>query len=93
MAFAATQMDLEIVILSEINQTEKYKHHIIPLTQMGEMGCGWETDPRKREYIYIQLIHFVVQQKLIQYGKATIPTFKTNSTNELIYKTEIESQM
>jgi len=32
MAFAATQMDLEIVILSEINQTEKYKHHIIPLT-------------------------------------------------------------
>ena len=32
MAFAATRTNLEIVILSKINQTEKYKHHIIPLT-------------------------------------------------------------
>jgi len=27
--FAATQMDLEIIILSEVSQTKKDKHHII----------------------------------------------------------------
>ena len=31
MLFAATWMDLEIVILSEISQTEKDKYHMIPL--------------------------------------------------------------
>ena len=29
--FAATQMDLEIVILSEVSQTEEGKGHMIPL--------------------------------------------------------------
>ena len=29
--FAATWMDLEIIILSEISQTEKDKHHMISL--------------------------------------------------------------
>ena len=29
MPFAATWMDLEIVILSEVNQTEKDKYHIL----------------------------------------------------------------
>ena len=29
MPFAATQMDLEIVILSELSQTEKKKYHMI----------------------------------------------------------------
>ena len=28
MPFAATQMDLEIIILSEVSQTEKDKYHI-----------------------------------------------------------------
>ena len=28
MPFAATWMDLEIIILSEVNQTEKNKYHI-----------------------------------------------------------------
>ena len=32
MLFAATQMDLEIVILSEVSQTEKHKYHMISLT-------------------------------------------------------------
>ena len=32
MPFAATQMDLEIVILSEVSQTEKHKYHMISLT-------------------------------------------------------------
>ena len=29
--FAATQMDLEIIILSEVTQTEKDKFHVISL--------------------------------------------------------------
>ena len=31
MPFAATWMDLEIIIISEVSQTEKDKYHIIPL--------------------------------------------------------------
>ena len=31
MPFAVTWMDLEIIILSEISQTEKDKHHMISL--------------------------------------------------------------
>ena len=31
MPFAATGIDLEIIILSEVSQTEKYKYHMISL--------------------------------------------------------------
>ena len=31
MPFAATWMDLEIITLSEVNQAEKDKYHMIPL--------------------------------------------------------------
>ena len=31
MPFAATRMDLEITILTEVRQTEKDKYHMIPL--------------------------------------------------------------
>ena len=32
MSFAATWMDLEVIILSEVSQTEQDKFHIISLT-------------------------------------------------------------
>ena len=32
MPFAATWMDLEMIILNEVSQTEKDKYHMIPLT-------------------------------------------------------------
>ena len=32
MPFAATQVQLEIIILSEVRQTEQDKYHTIPLT-------------------------------------------------------------
>ena len=32
MPFAATWMDLEIIVLSEVSQTEKDKYHMISLT-------------------------------------------------------------
>ena len=32
MPFAATWMDLEIIILSEVSQTEKDKYHMVSLT-------------------------------------------------------------
>ena len=54
MPFAATWMDLEIVILNEVSQTQKDKCHMITLI----------------------------------YG-----ILKKKGTNELIYKTEVESQM
>ena len=52
MSFAAIWMDLEIIILSEVSQTEKDKYYMILLV------CG----------------------------------IKQNDTNELIYKTEANSQ-
>ena len=32
MPFAATWMDLEIIILSEVSQTEKHKYYVMSLT-------------------------------------------------------------
>ena len=31
MAFATTRMDLEIIMLSEVNQTVRHKHHMLSL--------------------------------------------------------------
>ena len=35
MPFAATWMELEIIILSELSQKEKYKYHMISLLYVG----------------------------------------------------------
>ena len=39
MPFAATCMDLEIVILSEVSQTQNNKHHMILLIYGIKKGC------------------------------------------------------
>ena len=41
MPFAATCMDLEIVILSEVSQTQNNKHHMILLIYGIKKGCKW----------------------------------------------------
>ena len=52
MPFAATKMDLEIVILSEVSQTEKDKYHMISLihgilkNDTNELIYKTETDPQ-----------------------------------------------
>ena len=51
MPFAATWMDLEIIILSDVSQTVKDKHHMIPLicgiqnNDTNELICRTKTDP------------------------------------------------
>ena len=40
------------------------------------MGVGWVGDPRGREYVYLELTHFVVQQKPAQHCKAIILQLK-----------------
>ena len=40
------------------------------------MGMGWVGDPRGREYVYLQLTPFVVQQKPAQHCKAIILQLK-----------------
>ena len=48
---------------------------------LGRWDWGGEGGKSKREgiYAYIQLIHFVVQQKLVQYCKPIILQFKKKS--------------
>ena len=48
------------------------------VTQMGGMGSGGREVLEGEDYVYIQLIHFVVQQKLTQFCKATITPLKKN---------------
>ena len=44
MPFAATWMDLEILILSEVSQTEKERYHMISLLKYGTDKPIYRTD-------------------------------------------------
>ena len=46
MSFATTWMDLEIIILSEVSQTEKDKYHMISIL------CGIQKKKHTNELIY-----------------------------------------
>ena len=55
MTFAATWMDPEIVIQSEINLKENNKYHVISLTcriQKNELICIAETESQIRKQTY-----------------------------------------
>ena len=47
-------MDLKIIILSEVSQTEKDKYHMIPLIceKMVQMGWFTKQSHRKQDYGY-----------------------------------------
>ena len=49
-------------------------------------GGEWEGDLRKRGYMNIWLIHFVVQQKLTQLFKATILHKKEEVIHDCFFK-------
>ena len=40
MSFAVTWMDLEIVILNEVSQTEKYKYHMTYMLNLKTTGTN-----------------------------------------------------
>ena len=60
-SFAATQMDLEVIILSEVSQKEKNKYHMISLI------CGiYKNDVNlyiKQKFIYIHRKHIYNYQR------------------------------
>ena len=45
------------------------------MTKRGAMGLGWKGSVRGGISVYIELIHFVVQQKLTHYCKTIILQF------------------
>ena len=55
MSFAATWMDTEIILLSEVSQKEKGKYHMIPLifgiykNDTNELICKIETDSQTQK--------------------------------------------
>ena len=51
MPFAATQMKLEIVILNEVSQKEKDKHHMISLIR-GIQNMAWMNLSTKQKQTY-----------------------------------------
>ena len=59
MPSAATWMDLEIVILSEVSQTEKDKYHMISLI------CGIKKTKGTNELIYKTEIAIDVENNLV----------------------------
>ena len=56
MPFAATWMDLEIVILSEVSQTEKGKYGMLMAPHSSTLGwkIPWTKDPRGLQSLELQ---------------------------------------
>ena len=48
MAFAATQMDLEITILSEVTQTEKNKYHVTSMWNLIKINLFTQQKPTQK---------------------------------------------
>ena len=48
MAFAATQMDLKITILSEVTQTEKNKYHITYMWNLIKINLFTQQKPTQK---------------------------------------------
>ena len=57
------------------------------MTYRGEME-GVRGRFKEGTYVYFQLVHFVVQQKLMQHCKAIILQLKKNLKNELYQETK-----
>ena len=60
MAFSATQMDLEIIMLSEVNQTVKHKQHMLSLKRgnlklkgYNDLFCRTETDSQTLKNLWL----------------------------------------
>ena len=49
MPFVATEMDLEIIILSEASQTEKDSHHVILLSVKSEKNAKMNLFTKEKE--------------------------------------------
>ena len=49
MPFAATQMDLEITILSEVTQTEKNKYHITYMWNLIKISLFTQSNSKKSQ--------------------------------------------
>ena len=48
MPFAATQMDLEITILSEVTQTEKNKYHVTSMWNLIKINLFTQQKPTQK---------------------------------------------
>ena len=98
MAFAATWMDLQIVILSEVGQKGKDKYHRISLLSSVQFSCSVVSDSLRPRGL--QHNRFPCPSPTPGACSNSCPSSRWNAsiwnlnydTNELIYETETDSQ-
>ena len=76
--FAATWMDLESVILSEVNQTEKEKYHMVPLI------CGSEKEMIQIKLLTKQKETHRLRKFMVAAGKGELGTLGRSCTHGYI---------